>query len=205
MAMGLLDTLSDRLSSGVDRVRFEADKFQRTSRISGEISNMKSQVDTNMRQLGERAFSLYQQGKLDAPEVASLTQVITQLQAQQADKERELGEAQSDTFESWLARQPQPAPSAPDQGDSADSFFDQTGSSASNAGMPATPNTGATMRTASTPSNTMSSTASTPPFAGATGAQPAVEAAPYACANCGFALPANAVFCPNCGTRTAQA
>ncbi len=192
--MGLLDTLSDRLSSGVDRVRFEADKFQRTSRISGEISNMKSQIDTNMRQLGERAFSLHQQGKLQAPEVASLTQVITQLQAQQADKERELGEAQSDTFELWLARQPQPAPSAPDQGNGADSFFDQTAYSGSNTSAPATPST-----------STASSTASTPPFAGATGGQPAVDAAPYACANCGFALPANAVFCPNCGTRTAQA
>jgi len=200
--MGLLDTLSDRLSSGVDRVRFEADKFQRTSRISGEISNMKSQVDTNMRQLGERAFSLHQQGKLDAPEVASLTQIITQLQAQQADKERELGEAQSDTFELWLARQPQPTPSASEQGDSADSFFDQTGYSGSNSGTPAAPSTGPTTSTAS---STMSSTAGTPPFAGATGGQAAVDAAPYACANCGFALPANAVFCPNCGTRTVQA
>ncbi len=203
--MGLLDTLSDRLSSGVDRVRFEADKFQRTSRISGEISNMKSQVDTNMRQLGERAFSLHQQGKLQAPEVASLTQVITQLQAQQADKERELGEAQSDTFELWLARQPHAAPSAPDQGNGADSFFDQTAYSGSNTSAPATPSTSTASSTASTPTSTASSTASTPPFAGATGGQPAVDAAPYACANCGFALPANAVFCPNCGTRTAQA
>jgi len=196
--MSLLDTISKTLSTGVDRARFEAEKFQRTSRISGEISNVKSQVDTNMRQLGERAFELHQRGKLDAPEVASLTQVITQLQAQQTDKERELGEAQSDTFDLWLARQPQPAS---DQDMSADAY-DQTSYTPpmSTRSMPSTMNNGS-------PASTTSSTTTTsvPPFAGATGAQPAVDAAPYACSNCGFALPANAIFCPNCGTRAAQA
>jgi hypothetical protein len=197
--MSLLDTISKTLSTGVDRARFEADKFQRTSRISGEISNVKSQVDTNMRQLGERAFELHQQGKLQAPEVASLTQVITQLQAQQADKERELGEAQNDTFDAWLARQPQPQPSTPDQ---STDMYDQT----SYTPPMSTPNTPSTMNNSSpvmTPGS--STTTAVPPFAGATGAQPAVDAAPYACSNCGFALPANAIFCPNCGTRVAQA
>jgi lipopolysaccharide biosynthesis regulator YciM len=196
--MSLLDTISKTLSTGVDRARFEADKFQRTSRISGEISNVKSQVDTNMRQLGERAFELHRQGKLNAPEVASLTQVITQLQAQQADKERELGEAQNDTFDLWLARQPQPQPSTPDQ--NAD-MYDQT----SYTPPMSTPSALSTINNGS-PVETSSGTAtSVPPFAGATGAQQAVDAAPYACSNCGFALPANAIFCPNCGTRVAQA
>jgi BMFP domain-containing protein YqiC len=200
--MSLLDTISKTLSTGVDRARFEAEKFQRTSRISGEISNVKSQVDTNMRQLGERAFELHRQGKLQAPEVASLTQVITQLQAQQNDKERELGEAQNDTFDLWLARQPQPQPSTPDQ--SAD-MYDQT-SYTPPMSTRSTPNASSTMNNGSPTSTPSGSTATNvPPFAGATGAQPAVDAAPYACSNCGFALPANAIFCPNCGTRVAQA
>lgn len=203
--MSFLDTISKTLTTGVDRARFEAEKFQRTSRISGEISNVKSQVDTNMRQLGERAFELHRQGKLQAPEVASLTQVITQLQSQQSDKERELGEAQNDTFDQWLARQPQP--SATDQ--SADSFYDQsytppasTTGTASTTSTPSTMNNGLPVMT---PSSTSSATPATPPFAGATGGEGAVDASPYACSNCGFALPANAIFCPNCGTRVAQA
>lgn len=201
--MNFLDTLSKTLSTGVDRARFEAEKFQRTSRISGEISNVKSQVDTNMRQLGERALELHQQGKLDAPEVASITQVIAQLQAQQADKERELGEAQNDTFDQWLARQPQPAP-MPEQ-DAGASTYDQSytppvNTSSSTSSASSTMNKGAQGA-----ARRSGSAASVSPFAGATGAEPAVNAAPYACSNCGHALPANAVFCPNCGTRVAQA
>lgn len=105
--MGFLDSLSKTLSSGVDRAKFETDKFQRTSRISGEVNNIKSQIDTNVRQLGERALELYQQGAISAPEIASLAQIIAQLRDQQTQRERELGDAQNETFEIWQASQPQ--------------------------------------------------------------------------------------------------
>jgi hypothetical protein len=192
--MGFLDTLSKTLSTGVDRAKFEAEKFQRTSRISGDISNVKSQMDTNMRQLGERAFELHQQGRLDAPEIASLTQIVTQLREQQAEKERELGEVQSETFEAWLARQPQPTPETEQQGapysDQHTSYGTQTDTSSTVSG-------GSTFTT----SGSNDTSTSVPPFAGATGGQPVAGSTPYACTNCGYELPNNAVFCPNCGTR----
>jgi hypothetical protein len=188
--MGFLDSLSKTLSTGVDRAKFEAEKFQRTSRISGDINNVKSQIDTNMRQLGERAFELYEQGRLDAPEITSLAQIVTQLRGQQAEKERELGEAQSETFEIWQARQPQPTPETEMPIGPGGASYDD----------------GHQMYTApSTPPSVPSSTpvSNVPPFAGATGGQTAEGSTPYACTNCGFQLPNNAVFCPNCGTRVA--
>ena len=183
--MGFLDSLSKTLSTGVDRARFEAEKFQRTSRISGEMGNLKSQIDTNMRQLGERAMELYDQGQLDAPEIASLAQIIQQLRDQHGEKEHELNEAQAETFEAWQARQPQPAPPA-----------DTDSATGADQGLP---------YTAPTVADNGNTPGMTPPLAGATGAEQAAGTSPYACSNCGYALPANAVFCPNCGTRVASA
>lgn len=186
--MSFFDRLSKTLSTGVDRARFEADKFQRTTRISGEITNFKSQVDTNMRQLGERALELYEEGRIDAPEIASLAQIIHQLRDQQTEKENELNEAQNEAFEAWVARQPQPEPEQADT--STAGYGDQAGWPNASSDAPFT-TTVADDNTATT----------TPPFAGASGSDQAAGGAPYACANCGFALPANAAFCPNCGTR----
>jgi hypothetical protein len=163
--MKFLDTLTKTLSTGVDRARFEAEKFQHTSRISGEINNIVSQIETNTRQLGERALELYQQGLITAPEIASLAQIINQLREQQAEKERELQEAQNETFETWQARQPQPPEVQPSP----------TGEST---------NEGESSQVSSS--------------------QPAAGTATYICSNCGRSLPANARFCPHCGTPVAE-
>jgi rubrerythrin len=168
--MRFLDTLTNSLSTGVDRVRFETEKFQRSGRISGEINNVVSQIETNTRQLGERALELYQQGTISAPEIASLAQIISQLREQQAEKERELEEVQNESFEAWHARQPQP------------SATDESGDVQASAGEAQSVN-GAQAEQINV--------------------QPAAGTAPYACSNCGYALPANAIFCPNCGVRVA--
>lgn len=97
--MGFLDSLSKTLSSGTDRVKFEADKFQKTTKINGELLNLKTQVETNLRQLGERTLELYQQGAISAPEVASLAQIVAQLREQMNAKEKELEALQSQVYE----------------------------------------------------------------------------------------------------------
>ncbi len=195
--MGFLDQLSKTLSSGVDRAKFEAEKFQRTSRISGEVNNIKSQVDTNVRQLGERALELYQQGVITAPEIGSLAQIITQLREQLALKEAELTAAQNETFEAWQASQPQtsdaPAQSVP--------ISDARETDASS-GSPAAPSWAG--RSYDVPESADLS-GSGLPNASSIGGQPAVGETPYACPNCGYSLPNNAVFCPNCGNRVTRA
>ena len=207
--MRFLDNLSKSLSSGVERAKFEADKFQRTSKISGEISNFKSQIDTNMRQLGERALELYQQGTLQAPEIASLAQIIAQLREQQDERERELERVNSETFEQFQASQPQETPPAPSTGQNV-----PIGIEPAEGGFP-TPTSGGSQATPM-PSTDMSGTGL--PNSSSIGGVDAAEgdltplpvgdveakgSTPYACANCGFAIPEGAVFCPNCGTRVA--
>lgn len=229
--MGFLDSLSKTLSSGVDRAKFEADKFQRTSRVSGEVNNIKSQIDTNVRQLGERALELYQQGAIQAPEIASLAQIIAQLRDQQTQKEQELSEAQNESFEVWQASQPQASSTGASSSQqvpvSGDSSYVPSQSSSSTSYTP--PVSG----DSSYSSGQSSSTSYTPPLSsdsapsfasrsydlpesndlsgsgminsssvGSTGSN---EAAPVACPNCGYSVPGNAAFCPNCGARVAQA
>jgi hypothetical protein len=205
--MRFLDNLSKSLSSGVERAKFEADKFQRTSKISGEISNFRSQIDTNMRQLGERALELYQQGTLQAPEIASLAQIIAQLREQQAEREQELDRLNSETFEQFQASQPRE--SAPETGQNvpigvepAEGGFPTPTSSGSQAvPPPSTDLSGTGLPNSSSVTGVDVTEGDLPPLP--VGDVEAKGATPYACANCGYAIPEGAVFCPNCGTRVA--
>ncbi len=193
--MRFLDNLSKSISSGVDRAKFEADKFQRTSKINGDIGNFKSQVDTNMRQLGERALELYQQGALQAPEIASLAQVIAQLREQLGAKEHELEQANAETFEQFQASQPQ--------------------TSAPSAGSGQSVPISREMEEGSFPTPTASGSSAFPgpsgdisgsglPNSASIGDLEPLGSTPYACASCGYGLPEGAVFCPNCGTRSSR-
>ena len=219
--MGFLDSLSKTLSSGVDRAKFEADKFQRTSRVSGEINNIKSQIDTNIRQLGERALELYQQGTITAPEIASLAQIIAQLRDQQTQKEAELNTANAETFESWQAMQPQASQGTPSQGvpisSEPSSSYTPPMSSSSSPGYSTTPSSSVPSSSAYDPS----ATSAAPSFTGraydvsestdlsgsglpnnsSVGGQS--SAAVKTCPSCGYNVPTAAAFCPNCGNRMA--
>jgi hypothetical protein len=105
--MGFLDNIGKSLSQGVDRAKFEAEKLQRTQRIKGELSDLQRQVETNLRQLGERALELHRSGQIQAPEIGSLAQMLDQLMDQQNAKQAELTAAQNDSFEAQPPPQPQ--------------------------------------------------------------------------------------------------
>jgi hypothetical protein len=190
--MRFLDNLSKTLSSGVDRAKYETDKFQRTTKLSGEIGNFKTQIETNMRQLGERALELYQQGALQAPEIASLAQIIAQLRDQQRSKEQELEQAAAETFENYQATHPQSSASSSGQSvpisrESVEGGFPTPESSGSSA----------------IPSMSTDVSGSGLPNSASLGSIGAAGSTPYACASCGYALQEGSMFCPNCGTRVA--
>lgn len=204
--MRFLDNLSKTLSTGVDRAKYEADKFQRTSRINSEIANLKAQTETNMRQLGERALELYEQGSLQAPEIASLAQLIAQLREQQTAKQLELDQANAETFEQYQASQPSAPDTAVESNQSVPISREPSAtdysSTSSYSSVPSSSYD--TSSSTSVPSSSYDTSSSASSSSSLTGVG-AVGTTPYACSNCGFALPEGAVFCPNCGTRAGAA
>lgn len=97
--MGFLDNLKETFSQGADRVRFETDKLQRTNRLRNEVGDIQQQIATNFGQLGERAYDLFRQSSIQAPEIGSLAQVIDDLQARLHTLQQELDQVQKTQFE----------------------------------------------------------------------------------------------------------
>jgi hypothetical protein len=106
--MGFLDNLTKSISQGVDRAKFEAEKFQRTTRLQGEINDLQRQIDARRAELGDRAFELYKAGQIQSPTLADLVKSLEALRSSVTLKEEELKSAQADAFV-----EPPPAPSAP--------------------------------------------------------------------------------------------
>ena len=96
--MGFLDNLKETFSQGADRVKYETEKVQRVSRLRSEVGDLQQQIATNFGQLGQRAFELNKQGQLQAPEVASLVQLIEDLQRRLQATEQQLEQVQNEQF-----------------------------------------------------------------------------------------------------------
>jgi hypothetical protein len=105
--MGLLDNISKTIQQGVDRAKFEAEKFQKTTRLQGEVNEYKRQLDAKLMELGQRAYDLQRAGQINAVSIAQLSANVDQLRAALLAKEEELNLAQTDNFPE------PPAPLAP--------------------------------------------------------------------------------------------
>ena len=96
--MGFLANLSKSISQGVDRAKFEAEKFQKTTRIQGEIGELKKQIDGKRGELGDRAFELYKAGQIQSPTLGDMVKALEALRASITLKEEELKIAQAEVF-----------------------------------------------------------------------------------------------------------
>ena len=96
--MGFLDNLSKTISQGVDRAKFEADKFQRTTRLQNEINELKRQIDANRMEFGDRAIQLFRAGQIQSATLGEILKAMDALQGSITLKEEELKAAQSDVF-----------------------------------------------------------------------------------------------------------
>ena len=96
--MGLLDNLSKTISQVGDRAKFEADKFQRTTKLQSEINELKRQIDGNRIEFGDRAIQLYRAGQIQSPTLGELLKALDALQGNITVKEEELKRAQAEVF-----------------------------------------------------------------------------------------------------------
>ena len=96
--MGFLDNLSKTISQGVDRAKFEADKFQRTTRLQNEINELKRQIDANRMEFGDRAIQLFRVGQIQSATLGEILKAMDALQGSITLKEEELKASQTEVF-----------------------------------------------------------------------------------------------------------
>ncbi len=96
--MGFLDNISKSISQGVDRAKFEADKFQKTTRLQNEINELRRQIDTNRMEFGDRAIQLFRAGQIQSASLGEILKAIDALQSSITLKEEELKSAQAEVF-----------------------------------------------------------------------------------------------------------
>ncbi len=97
--MDFFEKLSKTVAQGIDRAKFEADKFQKVSRIQGELNEIKRTLDSTMIDLGFRAYDLYRAGQISSPSVAELVETIDELRSHLVVQEDALKEVQAILYE----------------------------------------------------------------------------------------------------------
>lgn len=98
IGMSFLDNITKRVSQGVERAKFEADKIQRTLRLESELGDLKKQLDGKRLEFGDRALELYRAGMIQSPTLGSILREIEAFQQKTTLKEEELKIAQADQF-----------------------------------------------------------------------------------------------------------
>jgi hypothetical protein len=176
--MRFLDQFGKAANHMIDRARFEAEKFQKTSRIQSELGEVKQQLDAQWIEMGQRAYDLYRTGNMQTASFTDLVQEIDRLRVEITKKEDELRIAQADNYiepEVPPDQQARPVPVEQGPPPPPPSFKGQQ--------TPQQPAQQAPQRTA--PPAQQDNTATDKKI----------------CPACSFQMPNHAVFCPNCGFR----
>src|SRR5690349_3390229 len=96
--MGFIDNISRTISQGIDRAKFEADKFQKVARVQGEIAELRKQIDARRLELSDRAVALYKAGQITSTTLGEIVKIIEGLQGSITVKEEELKTIQAEVF-----------------------------------------------------------------------------------------------------------
>jgi hypothetical protein len=177
--MSFLNNIGKTLTQSIDRAKFEAEKFQKVSRVQGELSDLRRQIDLRRIELGDRAFELYKAGQITSVTLGEIIKAIEALRAGITLKEEELKAAQAEGFvEPVTPPSSTPAQHVPVSVDPPTHT-------------PTSPNTQAPQYTAPATQTPPAPTAGLPQQATGT----------KTCPNCSFNMPITALFCPSCGTR----
>lgn len=175
--MSFLDQIGKSITHGVDRAKFEADKFQRTNRLQSELNDIKKRLDKTLIDMGQRAYDLHRAGQINAPTIGAMAQTVDKLRSEVVIKEEALKTVQAEIYEEPLGTITAPAQPVP---------IVQEGPPDTTPPPAPPPETVSTL----------------PPAVTAPPAQP--SPATKTCPQCHFQMPMRAVFCPNCGFRIGQ-
>jgi Tfp pilus assembly protein FimV len=96
--MSFFDKIGKTITQGVDRAKFEAEKFTKTTRLQGELNDYQRQLNEKMVELGQRAYDLQRAGQINVPTIADLARAVDQLRTGLVGKEEELKAAQNEIF-----------------------------------------------------------------------------------------------------------
>jgi hypothetical protein len=96
--MSFLDNISKKISEGVERAKFEAEKLQRTVALQNELGELKRQLDGRRMEFGDRALELYKAGKIQSPTLGEILRAMEQLQVSITLKEEELKISQGNNY-----------------------------------------------------------------------------------------------------------
>jgi hypothetical protein len=111
--MSFIDNFTKKVTQGVERAKFEAEKIQRTLRLETELGDLKKQVDGKRLEFGDRALELYRAGMIQSPTLGALLREIESFQQKVTLKEEELKLAQADQFVDPVVPTPPTAQSVP--------------------------------------------------------------------------------------------
>ncbi len=96
--MSFFDKIGKTITQGVDRAKFEAEKFTKTTRLQGELNDYQRQLNEKMVELGQRAYDLQRAGQINVPTIADLARTVDQLRSGLVGKEEDLKAAQNEIF-----------------------------------------------------------------------------------------------------------
>lgn len=184
--MRFLDQFGRSAQQAIDRARFEADKFQKTTALQGEIADLQHKLNQKLIALGERAYDLYRTGTLAPASVADLAREVDALRLDVTRKEDELRQAQAMVYV-------EPPPDATAQAIP----IDDDDSPPVPANVPAAPPAAPPPAPAPQRKTGTAPLGGSPPVA----PPPAAGTSTRTCPACTFKMPAHAIFCPNCGFR----
>jgi hypothetical protein len=183
--MSFLNNLSRQIGQLTDRAKFEAEKFQRTMRLQGELADLKKQIDNKRMEFGDRAMELYRAGQIQSPTLGDIMRGLESLQISVTLKEEEYKRAQAEEFIEPTAPPPNTAQNVPISVEQPQSPPQPTSYAPppqpTSYAPPPQPNFGAPP-SFSTPSQAPTADGKT-------------------CPNCGFIAPQTSMFCPSCGNR----
>jgi uncharacterized OB-fold protein len=94
-----MDNIFDKFRSGAEKAAFEADKLRRVTAVQGVLRSLKSDMEREIGQAGQVAFTLHQRQQISQPELLEACERLAAVHAQIQAREREIEAIRAETYE----------------------------------------------------------------------------------------------------------